>query len=159
MCPRKGACRENLSSTIFSRTNIESDRFLPKRSSIIPIQLWHSELIWPVNIWKTERNKTIRTCGMPQSITNSTIWSVNRSEDASMCDFPSFQGPQNLSGRSVFDIAPLDGVIPAGSKKPLTVTFSPDHDSDYFSDLVRITISEQVWQLRVSWSIFSFLFP
>jgi hypothetical protein len=53
-------------------------------------------------------------------------------------------GPQNLSGRSIFDIAPLNGTIPAGGKKPLTVTFSPDHDSDFFSDLVRITISEQV---------------
>ena len=53
-------------------------------------------------------------------------------------------GPQNLSGRSVFDIAPLDGIIPAGGKKPLIVTFSPDHDSDFFSDLVQITISEQV---------------
>ncbi len=53
-------------------------------------------------------------------------------------------GPQNLSGRSVFDIAPLDGSIPAGGKKQLTVTFSPDHDSDFFSDLVRITISDQV---------------
>jgi hypothetical protein len=55
-----------------------------------------------------------------------------------------FVGPQNLSGRSIFDIAPLDGIIPAGGKKPLTVTFSPDHDSDFFSDLVHITISEQV---------------
>ena len=53
-------------------------------------------------------------------------------------------GPQNLSGRSVFDITPMNGVIPAGSKKQLTVIFSPDHDSDFFSDLVRITISDQV---------------
>lgn len=53
-------------------------------------------------------------------------------------------GPQNLSGRSVFDIAPLDGTIPANNKKQLTITFSPDHDSDFFSDLVRITISNQV---------------
>ncbi|CAF2420187.1 unnamed protein product [Rotaria sp. Silwood2] len=57
-------------------------------------------------------------------------------------------GPQNLSGRSVFDIAPLDGVIPAGGKKPLTVIFNPDHDSDFFSDLVRITISEQPVKLE-----------
>jgi hypothetical protein len=35
-------------------------------------------------------------------------------------------------------------LIPAGGKKQLTATFSPDHDSDFFSDLVRITISEQV---------------
>ena len=55
-----------------------------------------------------------------------------------------FLGPQNLSGRSVFDITPVNGIIPAGSKKPLTVIFSPDHDSDFFSDLVRITISDQV---------------
>ncbi|CAF4738514.1 unnamed protein product [Rotaria sp. Silwood1] len=57
-------------------------------------------------------------------------------------------GPQNLSGRSVFDIAPLDGVIPPGGKKQLTVIFSPDHDSDFFSDLVRITISEQPVKLE-----------
>ncbi|CAF0939241.1 unnamed protein product [Rotaria sordida] len=57
-------------------------------------------------------------------------------------------GPQNLSGRSVFDITPLDGLIPAGGKKQLTVIFSPDHDSDFFSDLVRITISEQPVKLE-----------
>lgn len=38
----------------------------------------------------------------------------------------------------------MDGAIPAGNKKQLTITFSPDHDSDFFSDLVRITISNQV---------------
>ncbi|CAF1061896.1 unnamed protein product [Adineta steineri] len=57
-------------------------------------------------------------------------------------------GPQNLSGKSVFDISPLNGIISAGSKKQLTVIFSPDHDSDFFSDLVHITISEQPVKLE-----------
>ncbi|CAF2035955.1 unnamed protein product [Rotaria magnacalcarata] len=73
---------------------------------------------------------------------NKNVW------DTSFDSNKHFIGPQNLSGRSVFDITPLDGVIPAGAKKQLTVSCSPDHDSDFFSDLVRITISEQPIKLE-----------
>ncbi|CAF0802559.1 unnamed protein product [Adineta ricciae] len=73
---------------------------------------------------------------------NKNVWGATFDSNKHMI------GPQNLSGRSVFDITPVNGVIPAGSKKQLTVIFSPDHDSDFFSDLVRITISDQPVKLE-----------
>lgn len=51
-----------------------------------------------------------------------------------------FIGVQNMKGRRVFDCVPADGVIGPGEKTEVTVTFAPDHQSDNFSDGVRIEL-------------------
>ncbi|XP_035828407.1 cilia- and flagella-associated protein 74 [Aplysia californica] len=54
-----------------------------------------------------------------------------------------FVGTQNDNGKNVFDIIPTTGTIQAGETKEITVTFAPDHESDLYSDGVRIELFDQ----------------
>ncbi|NXS99523.1 CFA74 protein, partial [Jacana jacana] len=51
-----------------------------------------------------------------------------------------FVGTQNYSGLSVFSIFPTGGEIAAGKSQDFTVTFSPDHESLYYSDRLRVVL-------------------
>ncbi|XP_075413892.1 cilia- and flagella-associated protein 74 [Tenrec ecaudatus] len=58
-------------------------------------------------------------------------------------------GTQNLNGQSVFSVIPVEGVIDPGKAQDFTVTFSPDHESLYYSDRLQVvlfnkTISHQI---------------
>uniref|UniRef100_A0A8C3WLK7 Cilia and flagella associated protein 74 n=1 Tax=Catagonus wagneri TaxID=51154 RepID=A0A8C3WLK7_9CETA len=52
-------------------------------------------------------------------------------------------GTQNLSGQSVFSVLPVEGVMDPGRAQDFTVTFSPDHESLYFSDRLRVVLFEK----------------
>ncbi|XP_033763578.1 cilia- and flagella-associated protein 74-like isoform X1 [Pecten maximus] len=49
-------------------------------------------------------------------------------------------GTQNNSGQNVFDLVPSEGTIPPGGTTEVTVTFAPDHPSDYYSDGIKIEL-------------------
>ena len=49
-------------------------------------------------------------------------------------------GPSNHSGQSSFDIYPTQGTILAGGKQDLKCLFSPDHASELFADVMRISL-------------------
>ncbi|XP_072464667.1 cilia- and flagella-associated protein 74 isoform X1 [Notamacropus eugenii] len=49
-------------------------------------------------------------------------------------------GTQNYNGHSVFSISPVDGVIEPGKTQDFTLTFSPDHESLYFSDRMQVVL-------------------
>ncbi|XP_077881156.1 cilia- and flagella-associated protein 74 isoform X2 [Ictidomys tridecemlineatus] len=49
-------------------------------------------------------------------------------------------GPQNHSGQSVFSVVPVEGVMEPGKAQDFTVTFSPDHESLYFSDRLQVVL-------------------
>ncbi|NWX04228.1 CFA74 protein, partial [Caloenas nicobarica] len=51
-----------------------------------------------------------------------------------------FVGTQNYNGLSVFSIFPTEGEIVAGKSQDFTVTFSPDHESLYYSDRLRVVL-------------------
>ncbi|XP_074831693.1 cilia- and flagella-associated protein 74 [Carettochelys insculpta] len=51
-----------------------------------------------------------------------------------------FIGTQNYSGLSVFSISPVEGVIEPGKSQDFTVTFSPDHESLYYSDCLKVVL-------------------
>ncbi|XP_074781112.1 cilia- and flagella-associated protein 74 isoform X1 [Athene noctua] len=51
-----------------------------------------------------------------------------------------FVGTQNYSGLSVFSIFPTEGEIVAGKSQDFTVTFSPDHESLYYSDRLKVVL-------------------
>ncbi|XP_050787584.1 cilia- and flagella-associated protein 74 isoform X5 [Gopherus flavomarginatus] len=51
-----------------------------------------------------------------------------------------FVGTQNYSGLSVFNIFPVEGVIEPGKSQVFTVTFSPDHESLYYSDCLKVVL-------------------
>ncbi|XP_006871837.1 PREDICTED: uncharacterized protein C1orf222-like [Chrysochloris asiatica] len=58
-------------------------------------------------------------------------------------------GTQNLNGQSVFSVLPVEGFIDPGRAQDFTVTFSPDHESLYFSDRLQVvlfdkTVSHQI---------------
>lgn len=53
-------------------------------------------------------------------------------------------GTQNHNGQSVFAVAPVEGVLDPGAVQDFTLTFSPDHESLYFSDLLRVVLFEKV---------------
>lgn len=52
-------------------------------------------------------------------------------------------GTQNLNGQSVFSVAPVKGVMDPGKTQDFTVTFSPDHESLYFSDKLQVVLFEK----------------
>uniref|UniRef100_A0A7M4F678 Cilia and flagella associated protein 74 n=1 Tax=Crocodylus porosus TaxID=8502 RepID=A0A7M4F678_CROPO len=49
-------------------------------------------------------------------------------------------GTQNYSGLSVFSVFPVEGVIDIGKSQDFTVTFSPDHESLYYSDCLKVML-------------------
>lgn len=53
-------------------------------------------------------------------------------------------GTQNHSGQSVFSVVPVKGVMGPGGAQDFTVTFSPDHESLYFSDRLQVVLFEKV---------------
>ncbi|KAL7978631.1 hypothetical protein Chor_010674, partial [Crotalus horridus] len=52
-------------------------------------------------------------------------------------------GTQNYSGLSVFSIFPMQGFIGVGKSQEFTVTFSPDHESLYYSDRIQILLFDK----------------
>ncbi|XP_051027663.1 cilia- and flagella-associated protein 74 [Acomys russatus] len=52
-------------------------------------------------------------------------------------------GTQNYNGQSVFSIVPVEGLMFPGKAQEFTVTFSPDHESLYFSDLLQVVLFEK----------------
>ncbi|XP_075629373.1 cilia- and flagella-associated protein 74 isoform X2 [Balearica regulorum gibbericeps] len=51
-----------------------------------------------------------------------------------------FVGTQNYNGLSVFSIFPTEGEILAGKSQDFSVTFSPDHESLYYSDRLKVVL-------------------
>ncbi|XP_039732827.1 cilia- and flagella-associated protein 74 [Pteropus medius] len=49
-------------------------------------------------------------------------------------------GTQNHNGQSVFSVVPVEGVMDPGATQDFTVTFSPDHESLYFSDRLQVVL-------------------
>ncbi|NWZ43925.1 CFA74 protein, partial [Brachypodius atriceps] len=49
-------------------------------------------------------------------------------------------GTQNYSGFSVFSVSPTEGKIEAGMSQDFVVTFSPDHESLYYSDRLKVLL-------------------
>ncbi|NXI55935.1 CFA74 protein, partial [Chloroceryle aenea] len=49
-------------------------------------------------------------------------------------------GTQNYNGLSVFSIFPTEGEIAAGKSQEFIVTFSPDHESLYYSDRLKVVL-------------------
>nr|XP_008122497.1 PREDICTED: cilia- and flagella-associated protein 74 [Anolis carolinensis] len=52
-------------------------------------------------------------------------------------------GTQNYSGLSVFTVSPVEGIIGLGKFQEFTVTFSPDHESLYYSDRVQVLLFDK----------------
>ncbi|NXI93269.1 CFA74 protein, partial [Psophia crepitans] len=51
-----------------------------------------------------------------------------------------FVGTQNYNGLSVFSVFPTEGEIAAGKSQDFVVTFSPDHESLYYSDRLKVVL-------------------
>ncbi|NWT81805.1 CFA74 protein, partial [Lanius ludovicianus] len=49
-------------------------------------------------------------------------------------------GTQNYNGFSVFSVSPTEGKIEAGESQDFVVTFSPDHESLYYSDRLKVLL-------------------
>nr|XP_028596751.1 LOW QUALITY PROTEIN: cilia- and flagella-associated protein 74 [Podarcis muralis] len=49
-------------------------------------------------------------------------------------------GTQNYNGLSVFSVSPVEGTITFKKCQEFTITFSPDHESLYYSDCIHILI-------------------
>ncbi|XP_023796221.1 cilia- and flagella-associated protein 74 isoform X2 [Cyanistes caeruleus] len=49
-------------------------------------------------------------------------------------------GTQNYNGSSVFSVSPTEGKIEAGKTQDFLVTFSPDHESLYYSDCLKVLL-------------------
>ncbi|EDV24224.1 uncharacterized protein TRIADDRAFT_57490 [Trichoplax adhaerens] len=78
-----------------------------------------------------ERNKTVKPL-------------ANLAIEKKFDDNTPIVGPANYSGLCVFDCSPVQGTIKPGGSKEITVIFSPDHPSKYYSDLVRIILFDSV---------------
>ncbi|NXD25718.1 CFA74 protein, partial [Spelaeornis formosus] len=49
-------------------------------------------------------------------------------------------GTQNYNGFSVFSVSPIEGKIEPGMSQDFVVTFSPDHESLYYSDRLKVLL-------------------
>ncbi|XP_031572476.1 cilia- and flagella-associated protein 74-like [Actinia tenebrosa] len=54
---------------------------------------------------------------------------------------PHVVGPSNYNGIAVIDCVPAQGVIGAGESKEISVTFSPDHPSIHYADVMTVEIN------------------
>ncbi|NWW07166.1 CFA74 protein, partial [Oreocharis arfaki] len=99
--------------TVTSTVKIENTSTLPLPFSV---QL---ESLSPT--WDRDRQK------IPSFLTSS----VQRTE---------IVGTQNYSGFSVFRVSPTEGKIEAGKSQDFVVTFSPDHESLYYSDRLKVLL-------------------
>ncbi|XP_054857550.1 cilia- and flagella-associated protein 74 [Eublepharis macularius] len=52
-------------------------------------------------------------------------------------------GTQNHSGLSVFSVSPVEGIISTGKTQEFTITFSPDHESLYYSDCLQVMVFDK----------------
>nr|KAF6294232.1 cilia and flagella associated protein 74 [Pipistrellus kuhlii] len=52
-------------------------------------------------------------------------------------------GTQNHNGQSVFSVVPVAGILDPGATQDFTVTFSPDHESLYFSDRLQVLLFDK----------------
>uniref|UniRef100_A0A8D0BQR7 Cilia and flagella associated protein 74 n=1 Tax=Salvator merianae TaxID=96440 RepID=A0A8D0BQR7_SALMN len=52
-------------------------------------------------------------------------------------------GTQNYSGLSVFSVSPMECVIGLGRSQDFVVTFSPDHESQYYSDCIQVLLFDK----------------
>ncbi|XP_006016305.1 cilia- and flagella-associated protein 74 isoform X2 [Alligator sinensis] len=76
--------------------------------------------------------------------------SLSQTRDRELQKLPSFLtsptkrtelvGTQNYNGSSVFSVFPVEGVIDIGKSQDFTVTFSPDHESLYYSDCLKVIL-------------------
>uniref|UniRef100_A0A670JEG7 Cilia and flagella associated protein 74 n=1 Tax=Podarcis muralis TaxID=64176 RepID=A0A670JEG7_PODMU len=57
-------------------------------------------------------------------------------------------GTQNYNGLSVFSVSPVEGTITFKKCQEFTITFSPDHESLYYSDCIHILIFGKVRLLK-----------
>ncbi|NWT62376.1 CFA74 protein, partial [Erythrocercus mccallii] len=74
----------------------------------------------------------------------SPTWERDRQKIPSFLTSPlqrtEIVGTQNYSGFSVFSVSPTEGKIEAGMSQDFVVTFSPDHESLYYSDRLKILL-------------------
>ncbi|NXO08253.1 CFA74 protein, partial [Oriolus oriolus] len=93
---------------------------------------------------KIENNSTLTLPFSVQLESLSPTWDRDRQK------IPSFLtssvqrteivGTQNYSGFSVFSVSPTEGKIEAGKSQDFVVTFSPDHESLYYSDHLKVLV-------------------
>lgn len=69
--------------------------------------------------------------------------------NASDLSFKPSIGPNNHSGQSCFDVVPLQGTIEPGAKLEFKVFFTPDHSSELFADVMRISMLSTYKNSRV----------
>ncbi|KAM8927645.1 cilia- and flagella-associated protein 74 [Pelodytes ibericus] len=53
---------------------------------------------------------------------------------------PDLLGPQNYNGLSVFSVSPVEGTIDPEKSLDVAVTFNPDHESVYYSDILTVEL-------------------
>nr|XP_060615102.1 cilia- and flagella-associated protein 74 [Anolis sagrei ordinatus] len=83
---------------------------------------------------------------------NIVLESLSPNRDEDLQELPPFLisqgktnlvGTQNYSGLSVFTVSPVEGIIGVGKFQEFTVTFSPDHESLYYSDCVQVLLFDK----------------
>nr|XP_038967308.1 cilia- and flagella-associated protein 74 isoform X6 [Rattus norvegicus] len=107
-----------------------STTFKLQNESLLPIKFW-------VRLESLSKKKAETYQQLPKFLTSRE----QRTE---------IVGTQNYNGQSVFSISPVEGLMFPGKAQEFTVTFSPDHESLYFSDLLQVVLFEK----KVSHQIF-----
>ncbi|KAL2296459.1 hypothetical protein Nmel_015777, partial [Mimus melanotis] len=74
------------------------------------------------------------------SLTRDRDWQKIPSFLTSSLQRTEIVGTQNYNGFSVFRVSPTEGKIEAGKSQDFVVTFSPDHESLYYSDRLKVLL-------------------
>eukprot|EP00072_Mus_musculus_P056342 XP_006539113.1 PREDICTED: cilia- and flagella-associated protein 74 isoform X6 [Mus musculus] len=107
---------------VLARESVSTNFKLQNESSL-PIKFW-------VRLESLSRKKAEAHQQLPKFITSHE----QRAE---------IVGTQNYNGQSVFSIVPVEGLMFPGKAQEFTVTFSPDHESLFFSDLLKVVLFEK----------------
>nr|XP_021511218.1 cilia- and flagella-associated protein 74 isoform X1 [Meriones unguiculatus] len=100
-----------------------STNFKLQNESTLPIKFW-------VRLESLSKKRAETLQQLPKFLTSSE----QRNE---------IVGTQNHNGQSVFSVVPVEGLMFPGKAQEFTVTFSPDHESLYFSDLLQVVLFEK----------------
>ncbi|KAM4872900.1 cilia- and flagella-associated protein 74 [Thomomys bottae] len=113
---------------VVARESVSSS-FKLQNDSSLPIKFW-------VQLESLASTRAEARQQLPQFLTNP----AQRTEVV---------GTQNHNGQSVFRVSPVEGLLGPGKAQDFTVTFSPDHESLYYSDQLQVVLFEKKVSHRI----------
>ncbi|KAL1777360.1 cilia-and flagella-associated protein 74 isoform X1 [Sigmodon hispidus] len=114
--------------------NVHNMGYVLARESVSTNFKLQNESLLPIKFWMRLESLSKKRAKTQQQLPKFLTSNEQRAE---------IVGTQNHNGQSVFSVAPVEGIMFPGKTQEFTITFSPDHESLYFSDLLQVVLFEK----------------